>query len=377
VLARSMKEWDRRPGERQGFQNTAGDCLAFKYMRDVRGRGGKGGLGRPASFGSAVGSQQAARAVRRDGARPCSGTHPLPSCSSLPPPRRQAIECRFAEEAYKKLDQAGAVAETDSARERLAAARAAIEEAEAARTGGGTGALTSGVMLTLLRLSPDELGVRCGQRGESASGAGRRGPWGCRAEAGRQLAWGATPCPCPYPRCAPDPSSLIPLTRVPRPLPQLSNFGTATLEELQVAPTATQEGAFGTFTITSGAAGAHRWVALPQWKALSLARRPAALPIPDCAADAAISAASQAKTEDDRRRMVGPGLLVVDAHVEGEVDPKSYYLMSPPGGAGPLQLVDGKAAAARGGPPAAAVLFLARPPARDGPAAATSELLQV
>ena len=35
VLARSMKEWERRPSERRGFSDGPGDCLAFKYMRDV------------------------------------------------------------------------------------------------------------------------------------------------------------------------------------------------------------------------------------------------------------------------------------------------------------------------------------------------------
>jgi hypothetical protein len=162
-------------------------------------------------------------------------------------------------------------------------------------------------------------------------------------------------------------------------VPQLSNLGVATMAELDAAPSATQEGAFGSFTISGGgAAHGGRWVALPQWRALSLARRPAALPIPDCAANAAIVAVSQAKTDDDRRRMVGPGLLVVDAHLEGDLDPNAYYLVSP-GGDAPLQLVDGKAAVAHGGGGgvAAAVLFLARPPAREGAAAATSELLQV
>lgn len=178
-------------------------------------------------------------------------------------------------------------------------------------------------MLTLLRLSPDELGVR--------------------------------------------------------PLPQLAALGAATAAELAAAPVARQEGAFGAFTIEGGAAGgAHKWVALPQWKALSLARRPAALPIPDCSRDAAIVAASQAKTDDDRRRMQGPGLLVVDAHVEdgAELDPKAYYLVAD-GSGGALALVDGKAAAARNAAPAAAVLFLARPPARDVPAVQTTEMLQL
>jgi len=46
-----MKEWDRRVSERHGFESTAADCLAFKYMRDVsaavvlrRGEGRGGGL---------------------------------------------------------------------------------------------------------------------------------------------------------------------------------------------------------------------------------------------------------------------------------------------------------------------------------------------
>eukprot|EP00882_Tetradesmus_deserticola_P013476 GHRQ01014308.1.p1 GENE.GHRQ01014308.1~~GHRQ01014308.1.p1 ORF type:complete len:282 (+),score=62.46 GHRQ01014308.1:65-910(+) len=37
ALARAMKEWERRMGERTGFSNSPGDCLAFKYLRDVSG----------------------------------------------------------------------------------------------------------------------------------------------------------------------------------------------------------------------------------------------------------------------------------------------------------------------------------------------------
>lgn len=35
VLARAMKEWERRPTERVGFTESPADCLAFKYFRDV------------------------------------------------------------------------------------------------------------------------------------------------------------------------------------------------------------------------------------------------------------------------------------------------------------------------------------------------------
>jgi hypothetical protein len=38
-----------------------------------------------------------------------------------------------------------------------------------------------------------------------------------------------------------------------------------------------------------------KWVALPQWKALALARHPVAVPLVDCAADPAVLAASRAK----------------------------------------------------------------------------------
>uniref|UniRef100_A0A1D2A4V5 Uncharacterized protein n=2 Tax=Auxenochlorella protothecoides TaxID=3075 RepID=A0A1D2A4V5_AUXPR len=34
VLARAIKEWVRREGDKQGFSNAPADCLAFKYYRD-------------------------------------------------------------------------------------------------------------------------------------------------------------------------------------------------------------------------------------------------------------------------------------------------------------------------------------------------------
>lgn len=37
VLARAMKEFERRPLERYGFTESPADCLAFKYLRDVSG----------------------------------------------------------------------------------------------------------------------------------------------------------------------------------------------------------------------------------------------------------------------------------------------------------------------------------------------------
>ena len=36
VLARAIKEHERRDGRREGFADTPGDVLAYKYFRDVR-----------------------------------------------------------------------------------------------------------------------------------------------------------------------------------------------------------------------------------------------------------------------------------------------------------------------------------------------------
>jgi hypothetical protein len=48
------------------------------------------------------------------------------------------------------------------------------------------------------------------------------------------------------------------------------------------------------------------WVALPQWKALSLSRHPVALPVPDCAANADIVAACKAKVSCWHRGVCQP-----------------------------------------------------------------------
>lgn len=39
TLARAMKEWERRPGDRKGFNDGPADCMAFKHLRDVSADG--------------------------------------------------------------------------------------------------------------------------------------------------------------------------------------------------------------------------------------------------------------------------------------------------------------------------------------------------
>ena len=36
LLARAVKEQERRSGEKEGFTASPADCLAYKYYRDVR-----------------------------------------------------------------------------------------------------------------------------------------------------------------------------------------------------------------------------------------------------------------------------------------------------------------------------------------------------
>ncbi len=47
--------------------------------------------------------------------------------------------------------------------------------------------------------------------------------------------------------------------------------------------------------LQAGGQPGQKWLALPQWKALALARHPVAIPLPDCSADPAVLAASRAK----------------------------------------------------------------------------------
>ena len=35
VLERAVKEQERRQGHKEGFSESPGDCLAYKYYRDV------------------------------------------------------------------------------------------------------------------------------------------------------------------------------------------------------------------------------------------------------------------------------------------------------------------------------------------------------
>eukprot|EP00195_Chlamydomonas_chlamydogama_P015583 CAMPEP_0202902946 /NCGR_PEP_ID=MMETSP1392-20130828/19415_1 /ASSEMBLY_ACC=CAM_ASM_000868 /TAXON_ID=225041 /ORGANISM="Chlamydomonas chlamydogama, Strain SAG 11-48b" /LENGTH=487 /DNA_ID=CAMNT_0049589829 /DNA_START=253 /DNA_END=1716 /DNA_ORIENTATION=+ len=264
ILARSMKEWERRVSERVGFTDHPGDCLAFKYFRD-------------------------------------------------------ALEMRRKEEVVEKVEKGLAVAVTDGARARL---REVLEEEE---EGTESGPATTTASLMILRLNPEELGFR--------------------------------------------------------PLVVLGRLGEVEAGGVEAAPKATQQGAFSTFTI-SGAGASHTWVALPQWRALTLAKHPVALEIADCAAVKEVLLGTKAKTDEDRKRLSGPGLLVLDKEptpADRAVEEAFYLAPRPDSGSGRLMLVDGQRLRQAGATAVATVLFLARPPQREAmqAAAETANLLQV
>ena len=114
---------------------------------------------------------------------------------------------------------------------------------------------------------------------------------------------------------------------------------------------------------------------LPNWSILTLAAHPVALRIDNCGVVPAIGASSAAKTQDERKKMSGEGILVVDiANEDTSVQPEKYYLAAD--GAGRALLLAGSEVGAEArvlGP----VLFVCRPPSRDSPANTTSELMSV
>ena len=101
--------------------------------------------------------------------------------------------------------------------------------------------------------------------------------------------------------------------------------------------------------------------ALPQWKALSMARFPVAISVEDCSRVTTILQGTKVKTDEDRRRLQGPGLLVFDVGSVASVDlaPGSFYLAASSSSKN-IELVDGAALSLSGRSGLAVLLFLAR-----------------
>eukprot|EP00887_Chlorella_sp_A99_P004991 scaffold4.g4991.t1 len=254
VLARAIKEHERRKGAGEGFSDSPADCMAYKHYRD-------------------------------------------------------ALECRKQQDVEACVRKGLEAAETDAARAKLATL---LGESAAAA------AALPAATLTVLRMTRDELGFR--------------------------------------------------------PIAVAGSLQAATAAAVRAAPKVSAEGVFGNFRVPAEGAG-QEWVGLPNWSIVAQAANPVALTVDNCAAVPEIRAAAAAKTEEDAKRLTGVGLVVVDTAADcSSPEPCRYYLVET--GGGRLSLAAGGAPGAAA--PLAPVLFLCRPPARDGGAAGqTAELLSV
>eukprot|EP00798_Chlamydomonas_sp_ICE-L_P011695 gene11695-34421_t len=214
VLARSMKEFERRDDDRHGFSAHPGDCLSFKYMRD------------------------AIESKKPDGIR------------------------KYCKKAYE-------VAVTDGARARVSEVLRELEDSDKPQEA------TASILM--LRFTVDEIGFR--------------------------------------------------------PVALIGEYGSV----------------------------------VPQWKALSLARHPVGIEIPNISSVEEIMKGAKAKNDEDKKRFRGPGLLIADRYPTspGKLDPDAYYLASPDGRSATV-LIDGASLQRIGEPSTATVLFVCRPPNRDG-----------
>lgn len=109
---------------------------------------------------------------------------------------------------------------------------------------------------------------------------------------------------------------------------------TATAESLRNAPKVTTvDGSFGSFSVPQTGL-VSEWVPLPAWSIVALAGSPVGLFVENCAELPALLASTGARTEEDAKKLKGPGLLVVDAQPSGkiELDAAAYYLLARPDG---------------------------------------------
>lgn len=160
-----------------------------------------------------------------------------------------------------------------------------------------------------------------------------------------------------------------------RPIALAGKLTEARAEDVRKAPKVSSEGPFATFTVCDVGAK-WSWVPLPAWAIVSLAGRPVAFDVANCADLPALRATVRVKSDDDLRKLQGPGLLVIDSQpsTPGPVNEGTYYMVATADGG--VDLCDGGSVGTEKeilGP----VLFLCRPPARDMVGQGTAELLSL
>eukprot|EP00210_Caulerpa_lentillifera_P007709 g7360.t1 len=114
-----------------------------------------------------------------------------------------------------------------------------------------------------------------------------------------------------------------------RPIPFAGDITKVDCGMFENAPWATQSGEFGVFAIHKEdpkvSEKGWKWMALPNWPLLSKSRRPISLAIRNCAKVEAILQSAKAKTENEIKRLSGPGMLVFDL-TDKTVVPSEYYI---------------------------------------------------
>ncbi|KAK9784877.1 hypothetical protein WJX73_008467 [Symbiochloris irregularis] len=109
-----------------------------------------------------------------------------------------------------------------------------------------------------------------------------------------------------------------------RAVPVISALSEASPSSIASVPRARQQGDFNFFFVDQSMAG-FPWAVLPAWHSLMVARSPVGLSIPDCSQVPAFVAACKAQTQSDKARLVGQGLLVLDAADKQATDPSHTF----------------------------------------------------
>ena len=348
TLARAYREWERRAREREGFSGHPGDVLAYKHWRD-------------------------------------------------------AAECRREEDKEKALKKGLAVAVTSTARERLeslsteAIARV-VPAAEAAAAAAAAGLLASGDGVRERVFCVDFFfslfaGIEDFRFFLSSIYQNKKNslfffppsflfrPSSPPKTHLQKNTQGAKLLPLTISRLQPSETLFVPVPLLSQPL------GSATKEALAALPTARPSGPFGAFGGGGGtSSSSQQFVVLPSWTTVQGLSGLAAVPIDDLSAVPEIVAAAVVasgvvgakKVEEEKEKLRGPGLLVVDrdggakararSAGSGGVGPSGVgaavlAAVSEEGGKeGALAIRDVDGVAAGDKASAATVLFVVRPP---------------
>jgi len=338
TLARAYREWERRAREREGFSDAPGDVLAYKYWRD-------------------------------------------------------AAECRREEDKEKALQKGLAVAVTPTARERLEA----LSTEAIARVVPAAEAAAAAAAAGLLRTSEEGVRGSFGSwqfflvcffsfffRNQNSLSFSFLFSLFLTSHSSSYQNQGGKLLPLTISRLQPSETLFVPVPLLP------ASLGAATSKALAALPRARTSGPFSAFGgggSSDAAAPPPQFVVLPSWTTVQGLSGLAAIPIDDLSAIPEIVAAAIVtsgvvggkKFEEEKEKLKGPGLLVVDRDggakararsvASGGVGPSGVgaAVLAPASkdGSGALTIRDVEGLEAGrdgGGDSCATVLFVVRPP---------------